>query len=105
MDHIIDSGNNVGKQERTRLGLPCYGVGLPIGNLTSQFFAIYYLSDLDYMIKEKLRIKHYIRYVDDFTLLHHNKEYLNHCKKEIESQLTGISLKLNPKTFSHCIKE
>ena len=71
---------------------------MPIGNLTSQFFAICYLSDMDHMIKEKLRIKHYIRYVDDFTLLYHNKEYLNHCKKEIESQLTDISLKLNPKT-------
>ena len=73
-------------------------VGLPIGNLTSQFFAIYYLSDMDHMIKEKLRIKHYIRYVDDFILLHHSKEYLNYCKKEIESRLTDIKLKLNPKT-------
>ena len=53
---------------------------------------------MDHMIKEDLRIKHYIRYVDDFTLLHHNKEYLNHCKKEIESHLAAIGLKLNPKT-------
>lgn len=85
-------------QERTRLGIPCHGVGLPIGNLTSQFFAIYYLSDMDHMIKEKLQIKHYIRYMDDFTLLHQDKEYLKYCKAEIESHLTGIKLKLNPKT-------
>jgi hypothetical protein len=98
LDHIIDSGNNVAIRERTRLGLPCRGAGLPIGNLTSQFFAIYYLSDMDHMIKEKLRIKHYIRYVDDFSLLHHDKEYLKYCKAEIENHLAGIKLRLNPKS-------
>lgn len=50
------------------------------------------------MIKEKLQIKHYIRYMDDFTLLYPDKEYLKYCKVEIESHLAGIKLKLNPKT-------
>ena len=59
LDLIIDSGDNVAVQERTRLGLPCRSAGLP-GNLASQLFANYYLSDMDHLIKEKLQIKHYI---------------------------------------------
>lgn len=49
--------------------IPYYqeGRGLPIGNMTSQLFAIYYLNDLDHFIKEKLKIKYYIRYQDGAT--------------------------------------
>ena len=52
------------------------GKGMPLGNLTSQFFANVYLSELDYFIKHKLRAKYYIRYVDDFVLLDQSKEKL-----------------------------
>ena len=45
------------------------GHGLPIGNLTSQFFANVYLNELDQFIKHTLKVKHYVRYVDDFVLL------------------------------------
>ena len=45
-----------------------YGYGLPIGNMSSQIFAILYLNNLDHYIKEKLKIKYYIRYMDGATV-------------------------------------
>ncbi|KPJ54867.1 hypothetical protein AMJ47_02225 [Parcubacteria bacterium DG_72] len=50
--------------------------GLPLGNITSQLFANIYLNELDYFIKHNLRITHYIRYCDDFLIIHNYKEYL-----------------------------
>ena len=61
------------------------GVGLPIGNQTSQWFALFYLNGLDHFIKETLKIKYYVRYMDDMILVHKDKEYLKHCKEEIEN--------------------
>ena len=75
-----------------------YGYGLPIGNMSSQVFAILYLNNLDHYIKEKLKIKYYIRYMDDFILIHKDKEYLKYCLKEIKKELEKIELKLNNKT-------
>jgi len=57
--------------------------GMPLGNLTSQFFANIYLNELDYFIKHKLRAKYYIRYVDDFVILHNSKIQLKIWKEEI----------------------
>lgn len=57
--------------------------GMPLGNLTSQFFANVYLNELDYFIKHELKAKYYIRYVDDFVTLHNNKETLEKYKEEI----------------------
>lgn len=62
--------------------------GMPLGNLTSQFFANVYLNELDYFVKHKLKVKYYIRYVDDFVILHNSKEQLKIWKQEIESFLT-----------------
>ena len=50
------------------------GRGVPIGNLTSQYFANHFLAELDHCIKEKLRIKAYVRYMDDFVLWHSEKQ-------------------------------
>ncbi len=50
--------------------------GMPLGNLTSQFFANIYLNELDYFVKHKLKAKYYIRYVDDFIILHPSKKQL-----------------------------
>ena len=74
------------------------GVGIPIGNQSSQLFALLYLSDLDHYIKEKLKIKYYGRYMDDFYLLHPDKEYLKYCLSEIKKIVESLGLKLNPKT-------
>ena len=60
---------------------------MPLGNLTSQFFANLYLNSLDYFVKHKLRIKYYIRYVDDFIILYNNKEALEYYKEEIDNFL------------------
>lgn len=73
-------------------------MGIPIGNLTSQWFANYYLSDMDHVIKEQLRIKHYLRYMDDFTLIHEDKSYLIYCKHFLEDYLREIGLEFNSKT-------
>ncbi len=73
-------------------------VGIPIGNQTSQWFAVLYLSDLDHFIKEKLGIKHYGRYMDDFYLIHKSKSYLRHCLQEIEAFVEAKGLSLNEKT-------
>lgn len=74
------------------------GKGLPIGNMTSQILATFYLNDVDHFIKEKLHIKYYIRYMDDFILFHEDRKYLKFCLKEIASKLEEIKLKLNNKT-------
>ncbi len=73
-------------------------VGIPIGNQTSQWFAVLYLSDLDHFIKEKLGIKYYGRYMDDFYLIDESKSYLRYCLQEIETFVTGKGLSLNEKT-------
>ena len=87
--------------------LPLYekGKGLPIGNMSSQFLAILYLNELDHFIKEKLKIKYYIRYMDDGILLHKDKEYLKYCLKEIEKIMEKYKLKLNSKTQITSIKQ
>jgi len=73
--------------------------GLPLGNQTSQWFALYYLDGMDRLIKEKLQIKHYVRYMDDFILLHHSKEYLQHCHNQIKQLFEqDLKLELNEKT-------
>lgn len=72
---------------------------LPIGNMTSQFFAIYYLSGLDHFIIYNLHLKYYIRYMDDFVLIHHDKDYLKKCKNIIEEKLKNeYKLELNDKS-------
>lgn len=75
-----------------------YENGLGIGNMTSQILAIFYLNDLDHFIKEKLKIKYYVRYQDDFCLFHNSKEYLRYCLEEIKKFLKKEDLKLNEKT-------
>lgn len=72
--------------------------GIPIGNQTSQAFALLYLSDMDHFVKERLQIKYYLRYMDDFLLIHEDKEYLKHCLAEIERVLADHKLHLNNKT-------
>lgn len=60
---IIDSTDNINDYGYIK------GKGIPIGNLTSQMFGVFYLNDLDHYIKERLKIKYYIRYMDDGILV------------------------------------
>jgi len=72
-------------------------LGLPIGNLSSQFFANIYLDVLDQFVKHGLRCKHYIRYVDDFVLLHESAQWLNDALANINEFLPAeLHAKLNP---------
>ena len=64
--------------------------GMPLGNLTSQFFANVYLNELDYFVKHNLKAKYYIRYVDDFIILHKSKEQLEVWKDLIDKFLKEI---------------
>ncbi len=70
---------------------------MPLGNLTSQFFANVYLNELDQFIKHKLKIKYYVRYVDDFVILHNSKETLKDYKSKINQFLkTELKIELHP---------
>lgn len=72
--------------------------GLPIGNLTSQIFANFYMSTFDHFTKKKLGIRFYGRYVDDFILVHPNKKYLKSLIPIISNYLNNeLKLKLHPK--------
>jgi len=72
--------------------------GLPIGNLTSQFFANVYLNELDQFVKHNLKVKYYIRYADDFILLSDKKEELAGWTEKIETFLKNrLNLTLHPK--------
>lgn len=72
--------------------------GLSIGAMSSQVLAIFFLNDLDHFIKEKLKIKYYVRYQDDFLLFHPSKQYLKYCLNEIKSFLEKEKMTLNKKT-------
>ena len=74
------------------------GIGLPIGNLTSQFFANVYLNELDYFVKFELREKYYIRYMDDFLIFGNDREHLTHLKDKISVFLADrLKLSLHDK--------
>jgi retron-type reverse transcriptase len=70
--------------------------GLPIGNLTSQFWANVYMNRFDHFVKEQLRVPGYIRYVDDFVLFSDRKAQLWSWKKAILHYLVGLRLLLHP---------
>lgn len=74
------------------------GKGLPIGNLTSQFFANVYLNELDQFVKHGLKARYYGRYVDDLILFHEDPDVLNGWYAEIESFLSDkLGMALHPK--------
>lgn len=87
---ILNTTNQIYINETIRkLGIDSIyrnGIGLPIGNYTSQFLAVFYLNDLDHFIKEKLKYKYYIRYMDDGIIIDRSKERL----REILTILSDI---------------
>jgi retron-type reverse transcriptase len=89
IDLIVDSSNPqepIGDRQR----------GLPIGNLTSQFFANVYLSGFDRFVKEQLQVKNYLRYVDDFALFHSDRAFLADARCQVEAYLESIYLTIHP---------
>lgn len=72
-------------------------VGYNPGSQMIQIAGISVLSPIDHFIKERLRIKYYIRYMDDFILLHESAQYLEYCKQEIDKHLHVMGFEFNPK--------
>lgn len=71
--------------------------GLPVGNLTSQFFANVYLNGFDHFVKEELQVKKYLRYVDDFSLFSDDWQFLSDARLAIEEYLANqLRLKIHP---------
>lgn len=74
-------------------------IGLPLGNQSSQWFALLYLNVIDRYVKEKLKIKCYVRYMDDMILVHRDKSYLQYSLFQIEKICKEeLKLSLNQKT-------
>ena len=71
-------------------------LGIPIGNLASQIFANLYLNGLDHYLKETVRCKYYIRYMDDLIVFDNDKNRLNNIKKAIRERLKNLKLELHP---------
>lgn len=75
--------------------------GLPLGNLTSQLLVNVYMHEFDQFVKHKLRIKHYVRYADDFVFLYEDREILENILPEIEDFLwERLRLKIHTKKIS-----
>lgn len=74
-------------------------IGIPIGNYTSQYFANIYLNELDQFVKRELKIKYYVRYMDDFIILLSTKKDCIEIKNKIQSFIEKkLHLELNEKT-------
>jgi retron-type reverse transcriptase len=69
--------------------------GLPIGNLTSQFFANVYLNGFDHFVKEQIKAAKYIRYVDDFAVFADDRVFLRDARAVMETYLAGLRLKIH----------
>lgn len=100
MDLIVDHSNKQPTEifwfERDDLFTPLdRRTGLPIGNLTSQWFANWMLNDLDHRITSQLGIGGYVRYCDDFVLFHNDKKRLKSTVGEIGNILDGLRLRLH----------
>ena len=74
------------------------GEGIPIGNQTSQLFALLYLDGFDHYIKQDLKIKYYGRYMDDFYIIVETKQEAKEVLKKLTEYLKSLELKLNKKT-------
>ena len=72
------------------------GRNTPIGNYTSQWFGNLYMNELDQLLKHRYKIRHYIRYCDDFILFHDDKKFLNEMAAAIKAYLgKRLMLKLS----------
>lgn len=72
-------------------------VGLGLGSQISQILALLSANELDHAIKQDMRIRYYARYNDDGYLIHHSKEYLQQCLKQIRELCAKLHIKLNEK--------
>ena len=96
---VVSTGSTTASSDSTTAS----GKGLPIGNLTSQFFANYYLSLLDHYVLEQLKPCGYVRYMDDFLLFDDSKEKLKIFLTQIENFCKNeLILELKPPVLGNC---
>ncbi|MBQ7885058.1 MAG: RNA-directed DNA polymerase [Clostridia bacterium] len=74
------------------------GKGVPMGNQSSQIFALLYLNNIDRIIKEKFQIKYYVRYMDDLLILHNNKQFLKDLFALLKKEIISLNLEVNKKS-------
>lgn len=103
VDRILEGGKGVLNEEYEMVWFPgddLFAVncsrGLPIGNLTSQFWANCYLNPLDQFVKLELGCKAYIRFVDDLLVFANDKKYLRRVLGQIEMRLEKLRLIMHP---------
>ena len=96
---------NISTSEKEKLinelkSIPLYrkGYGLPIGNMSSQILAVFFLNKVDHFIKEKLNCKYYIRYMDDLVILGNDKEELKNIFENVFKYIESFDLKVNKKS-------
>ncbi len=112
IDQILQSGEGVLSEQYQMVYYPGDDLlaalrprGLPIGNLTSQFWANVYLNPFDHFVKRRLRCKGYVRYVDDFLLFADNKKTLWAWRIALEEELTRYRLTIHPGAQPHPVTE
>jgi RNA-directed DNA polymerase len=103
LDRILDSHCD-GTRQAWEPGGDLFSVhkrkrGLPIGNLTSQFFANIYLNPLDHFVKHELRVKGYLRYVDDFLLFGNDRDLLRAQGRVVREQVEALHLSIHPDKY------
>ncbi|MEK7570444.1 MAG: reverse transcriptase/maturase family protein [Patescibacteria group bacterium] len=77
------------------------GIGLPLGNLTSQLFVNVYMTPFDQLVKHRLKAAHYLRYADDFAVLSTDQAFLRQCIPAMQEYLhTQLHLDLHPRKVS-----
>lgn len=103
--NISDKEKDILISELNSIPLYRKGYGLSIGCLTNQLMAIFYLNDIDHYIKEILKCKYYIRYMDDLYILSDNKYHLNKIYCDIKNKLKEIDLDINTKSGIYRLKE
>lgn len=102
-DYVDDLTNKLVQEE---IDYHPGNIGFNPGEQTIQNIGILALDKLDHYIKEKLHIKYYVRYMDDFVLIHNSKEHLEYCLDEIKNILSSQYMAINPsKTFIKPIKD
>lgn len=101
--HILDSHADGERQEWIPGGdlfdFRTLKRGLPIGNLTSQFFANVYLNPLDHFVKHELRVQGYVRYMDDFLLFGDDRGALRGQGRQVREKLAELRLQVHPDKY------
>lgn len=87
--------------------IPLYrkGYGLPIGNMSSQILAVFFLNKVDHFIKEKLGCKYYIRYMDDLVILGNDKEELKNVFENVSKYIESFDLNVNNKSGIYSLSD